>query len=124
MSLSGRDLGNAHPAMAAPDTVTEAVQLLAEQGYVEDYKLSRRGIVSPDHDEAHTADTAVVDHTFRFEGPSDPGDEAIVLGVSCPEWGSKGVIVAAYGPDADPEEAAVLVALTRGRSQVTPPQES
>ena len=101
--------------MAAPDTVTEAVEYLAEQGYVEDYKLSAKGIVAPDRGTAHAAATAVVDHTFRFEGPSDPGDESIVLGVRCPEWGTKGVIVAAYGPDADPEEAAVLVALTRGR---------
>ena len=102
--------------MPAPDTVTEAVAFLASEGYVEDYRLCHGGIESPDHDAPHPADNAVVDHTFRFEGPSDPGDEAIVLGVRCPEWGSKGVIVAAYGPDADPDEAAVLVALTRQRS--------
>ena len=30
----------------------------------------------------------------------------------------------AYGPDADPDEAALLTALTRGRPSVTPPQES
>jgi len=100
----------------SPDTVTEAVAFLAEEGYVEDYRLCSKGIVSAGHDTPHPTETAVVDHTFRFEGPSDPGDEAIVLGVRCPAWGSKGVIVSAYGPDADPEEAALLVALTRGRS--------
>ena len=110
--------------MAAPDTVTEAVQYLAEQGYVDDLKISRHGIVSSEHDGEHPTETAVVDHTFRFEGPSDPADEAIVLGVRCTEWNTKGVIVAAYGPDADPEEAAVLVALTRGRHGVTPAQDS
>ena len=110
--------------MPAPETVTEAVEYLAGEGYVDDLRLSRDGIVSRDHDAPHPPATAIVDHTFRFEGPSDPGDEAIVLGVQCPEWNSKGVIVAAYGPDSDPDEAAVLVALTRGRSGVPPSRET
>jgi hypothetical protein len=100
--------------MNAPDTVTEAVELLACEGYVDDYRLCADGIVSADHEAPHPTVRTIVDHQFRFEGPSDPGDEAIVLGVRCPEWGTKGVIVSAYGPDADPEEARVLVALTRG----------
>ena len=104
--------------MEAPDTVTEAVAFLAAEGYVDDYRLCSQGIVSADHDGPHPTAATVVDHTFRFEGPSDPGDEAIVLGVRCTEWGTKGVIVSAYGPDADPEEAAVLVELTRGRPEV------
>jgi hypothetical protein len=109
--------------MAAPDTVTEAVAFLADQGYVEDLRLCHGGLESRDHDAPHPAGAAVVDHTFRFEGPSDPADEAIVLGVRCTEWGTKGVIVAAYGPDMEPEEAELLLELTRGRSGVTPPQE-
>jgi hypothetical protein len=106
--------------MKAPDTVTEAVELLAAAGYVDDYRLCAKGIKAAGHDAPHPTGTAVVDYTFRFEGPSDPGDEAIVLGVRCTEWNSQGVIVAAYGPDADPEEAALLVALTRGHPDVTP----
>ena len=102
--------------MTTPDTVTEAVEFLSTQGYVDDYRLCDSGIVADDLQETHPIETAVVDFTFRFEGPSDPSDEAIVLGVSCPEWGRKGIVVSAYGPDADPEEAALLVALTRGRT--------
>jgi len=102
--------------MRTPDTVTEAVAFLATQGYVDDYRLCETGIVADDMHKAHPIETAVVDFTFRFEGPSDPGDEAIVLGVSCIEWGRKGIVVSAYGPDADPEEAALLVTLARGGS--------
>lgn len=99
--------------MDAPDTVTEAVAFLASQGYVDDYHLSPEGIVDANSRTTHPLQTATVDYTFRFEGDSDPGDEAIVLGVSCTEWGRKGVVVSAYGPDADPEHTALLVALTR-----------
>jgi hypothetical protein len=99
--------------MPTPDTVTEALALLAAEGYTEDFRLRAGGIGHADRAESHPVTTAVVDHTFRFEGPSDPADEAIVLGVRCPEWGCKGVIVSAFGPDAEPEQAELLVALTR-----------
>jgi hypothetical protein len=98
--------------MATPDTVSEAVAFLVEQGYVDDFRLCPEGIVD-DTGDAHPFASATVDFTFRFEGPSDPGDEAIVLGVHCTEWNRKGVVVSAYGPDADPEQTALLVALSR-----------
>jgi len=99
--------------MDAPDTVTEAVELLAALGYVDDYALSTEGIVDSGAGVLHPIASAVVDHTFRFEGDSDPGDEAIVLGVRCGA-GGKGVVVSAYGHDADPEHTALLLALTAG----------
>jgi hypothetical protein len=95
-----------------PDTVTEAVAFLASEGYVDDFQLDPDGVVDAASGATHVLATAVVDHTFRFEGPSDPGDEAIVLGVRCTACGRKGVVVSAYGPDTDPEHAALLVALT------------
>ncbi len=98
--------------MPTPDTVTEAVVFLASEGYVDDFRLCGEGILDPGTGAAHPVATATVDYTFRFEGPSDPGDQAIVLGVHCVGWGRKGVIVSAYGPDAEPETAALLVALT------------
>ncbi len=98
--------------MPTPDTVTEAVAFLASEGYVDDYRLCPEGIVDTATGAAHPVATATVDYTFRFEGPSDPGDEAIVLGVHCAGWGRRGVVVSAYGPDAEPETAAMLVALT------------
>lgn len=99
----------------APETVTDAVAWLNEHGYDEDLQVCGRGLTRAGQPSAHPAATAVVDHTFRFEGPTDPGDEAIVLGVRLPQWGVRGVVVAAYGPDVDPDEAAVLLALTRPR---------
>jgi len=96
-----------------PETVTEAVAFLASQGYVDDYQLCPDGILDTRGHRTHPADTATVDYTFRFEGPSDPGDSAIVLGVHCAEWARKGVIVSAYGADIEPETAAMLTALSR-----------
>ncbi|HEY2814364.1 MAG TPA: hypothetical protein VGJ03_12935 [Acidimicrobiales bacterium] len=96
-----------------PDTVTEAVQFLTKEGYRDEIRLVAGGLECDGVGGVHDAASAVVDYTFRFEGPSDPGDEAIVLGIDLPKWGRKGVLVSAFGPNADADEADVLRALTK-----------
>ena len=101
--------------MITPSTVTEAVVYLRGEGYTDDIEAQ----VKPDGNalacartgSAHTAAEAVVEHTFRFEGDSDPGDEAIVLGLSFPSAGIRGVLVSAYGPGADAATAEFLATL-------------
>jgi len=95
-----------------PETVTEAVQYLAERGYTDSFALAAEGLAGPGDEQIHALHDAVVDYQFRFEGDSDPGDEAIVLGISCAGV-QRGVLVSGFGPSADPEHAAILRALTR-----------
>jgi hypothetical protein len=49
--------------------------------------------------------------TYRYEGNTDPGDESVVFGIVCPDCGAKGIVVSAYGPDADPEVFDLLTRL-------------
>jgi hypothetical protein len=92
----------------APETVTDAVQLLEGEGYNAEFTLNGRAFRCGVCRHHHAPARLVIDRTFRFEGPSDPADEAIVLGVTCPDCGARGVIVSAYGPDAEPEYLALL----------------
>ena len=93
-----------------PETVTEAVQYLAERGYTDSFALAAEGLSGPGDEQLHDLHDAVVDYQFRFEGDSDPGDEAIVLGITC-SCAERGVLVSAFGPSADPAHAAILRAL-------------
>ena len=52
---------------------------------------------------------------YRFEGTSDPDDEMLVLGVSCPRCQARGVIVSAYGVDVDADQAEALRLLAAPR---------
>jgi len=92
----------------APETVTDAVQLLEAEGYDADFTLNGRAFRCEVCRHHHAPARLIIDRTYRFERPSDPGDEAIVLGVVCPDCGARGVIVSAYGPDAEPEYLALL----------------
>jgi hypothetical protein len=99
--------------MPAPETVTEAVAFLESEGYTEDITIKRAGLHCGASPEPQGVDDVIVDYTFRFEGPSDPADEAIVLGIRCPSVGIKGLLVSAFGPDTDPEHIDILVRLSR-----------
>ncbi|MGE3325206.1 MAG: phosphoribosylpyrophosphate synthetase [Acidimicrobiia bacterium] len=88
--------------MDVPDTVTEAVQFLQLEGFVNDFPLDGSGMRCGSCRHVHRPEELTIRYTFRFEGATDPADEAIVLGVVCPKCGAGGTIVSAYGVDADP----------------------
>jgi len=56
------------------------------------------------------AGAVTVEEIVRFEGVSDPGDEAILYALTGP-CGDRGVYVAAYGPDASPADVEAETAL-------------
>ena len=55
--------------------------------------------------------TVIVDAAYRFEGESDPDDEAAVFGLTCVECNVKGIYVVAYGPSMGADDAAVVARL-------------
>ncbi len=99
--------------MDAPESEAEALRLLAAAGYVGSFNLAGEHLVCSICSRPHEPARLVVQHTYRFEGNTDPGDEAIVLGLQCPDCGALGVVVSAYGPDADAELLAVLAHLAK-----------
>ncbi len=101
--LPGASQGMMKAVSDAPETVTEALRLLAVDGYVVDFNLVGTTMTCPQCRSVHDLDHAAIERQFRFEGASDPGDEAIVLGLRCADCGALGVFVSAFGPDADPE---------------------
>src|SRR6478736_4984600 len=97
--------------MESADTVTEAIALLEADGYRTDFSFSAGVANCGACGLGHEPNQLVVRHTFRFEGDTDPGDEAIVLGIECPACGVRGTVVSAYGPDASPEFLELLTQL-------------
>jgi hypothetical protein len=76
--------------------VLEAVRMLEADGYLASFTIDA-GLGCD-----HPFDALLAERVFRFEGPSDPDEEAIVLGVRCSVCATRGTIVSGYGPSADP----------------------
>jgi hypothetical protein len=97
-------------------TVTEEIERLRGHGYAADLGVTRDGQLRCSTCGAtHRAHDAVIESVARFEGPSNPDDQAIVFGLLCGACGARGVLVAAYGPTATAEEATVVTALSSSR---------
>ncbi len=97
--------------MHAPDTVTEALRLLRDDGYVADFELIDGAIRWEHRTNSCAVDAVVVERLFRFEGPSDPGDEMVVFGLYDPVTGARGALASGFGPSADPDMLDHLVGL-------------
>jgi hypothetical protein len=102
---------NPQPGQEAPDTVVEALAQLEADGFTESFRISQGNLHCDSKSEVQPIEFAVVDRFYRFEGASDPEDEAIVFGVTNPATGTRGTLVSGYGPSADPEEMDSLIIL-------------
>jgi hypothetical protein len=94
--------------------VTEALEALREDGYTVDYQLVDGALHAEGGNAPCPIDQAVVERFYRFEGPSDPGDQMIVFALCDPNTGVRGSLAAAYGVAADPDLYDHLTSQLRG----------
>ncbi len=94
--------GKPGPAEPIPfmNTLTERVNKAIKDGYTDSLKVTKQGLYSTAKDKTYGADEVRVIDFFRFEGQSDPADNAIMYVVETID-GAKGVLVDAYGAYAD-----------------------
>jgi hypothetical protein len=90
---------NQHPQFA---TVTETMAWLEQRGYTYDFNLDNDCISYDGGQKRLSPDEFNIDKIFRFEGPTDPGDENVIYAISSEEHGIKGVLMNAFGTYSDP----------------------
>lgn len=84
--------------------VAKALAELADKGFTIDFNVQESRIIN-------SPDEFQIVHVYRYEGDSDPGDEATVYGIKS-STGEKGVFVAGLSPFTDSSAAIVLNELT------------
>lgn len=93
-------------------SLLEALEALRADGYGTDYGVSAAGqVLCGGCGHGHDPSEVLIERTFRFEGDSNPDDESVLYALRCRRCDQRGVLVAAYGPSASAEEAAVVTAL-------------
>lgn len=81
-------------------SVIKALEELKTMGFTIDFNLLEEDIQShPEHYE--------ILHIYRYEGESNPDDEAIVYGIKS-NAGEKGVFVAGFSANSESEAAKIL----------------
>jgi hypothetical protein len=83
-------------------SLSGTINQLRAEGYTEDFNLQQQCIECRSGQYRIFHDEFVVDKFYRFEGDSDPADEAVVYAISSDKYGLKGVLVNGYGIYSEP----------------------
>ncbi len=78
-------------------TLSETLNRLRKEGYVEDFNLQQNCLECREGDFKVFTDEFKIDKYYRFEGESNPSDQSILYAISSDKHGIKGVLVNAYG---------------------------
>ncbi len=82
------------------DTVSEAVNDLVKRGYTHNFQVCEEGIECSILALILSPDDVEIKEVYRFEGNTDPADEAVVYAIASKD-GVKGVLVNGYGVSSD-----------------------
>lgn len=77
-------------------TLSDLVNKAAKKGYVANFNVKANGMLWDSKDQYYDPEEVSVDDFYRFEGESDPADNAILYLVSTAD-GNKGTLIDAYG---------------------------
>lgn len=82
--------------MKKKDTLSETMNALRDQGYVDDLNLLDDQIENSTKSKKYPIEEFEVDHYFRFEGMANPADNSILYAITTKD-GHKGMLVDGYG---------------------------
>jgi hypothetical protein len=83
-------------------TLSKVMTVLRERGYTEDFNLRQDYIEGPEGKCFMYPEDFSIDKVYRFEGDSDPADQAILYAISSEKFSVKGVLVDGYGGSSEP----------------------
>ncbi len=86
-------------------TVSEALAELRQKGFTVDFNLEENCIVC--NNDKFNPDEFDIVEVYRYEGDTDPADEATVYGIES-KSGVKGVLVTGYGISGDSMSTELL----------------
>ncbi|HEY6956445.1 MAG TPA: hemerythrin domain-containing protein [Flavisolibacter sp.] len=99
-------------------TLSQTIEGLKKEGYTMDFNISQECLTCHKSNTVLSPDEFEIDSVYRFEGDSNPDDEAVVYAISSSKYGVKGTLVNAYGPYAD-EASDALVQKLHQRCQIS-----
>jgi hypothetical protein len=83
------------------ESLREALDRLAAAGYRDDFRATSSGLGARLAGTVFSPESMVIEEFVRFEGESDPGEEAIVFALRSEADGTRGTYTVAYGPGMD-----------------------
>ena len=90
------------------ETLSAVVNRLSAAGYVDDFRAETDGLRAVAAGCIHHPESLTIDEVVRFEGLTNPDDEAVVFALRCGTHGTKGTYVTSYGPQMSALDAEMV----------------
>lgn len=91
-----------------PESMAEALKRLSALGFRHSLRAKDGKLCDRATGEAHEPESLTIAETLRFEGDSDPDEQAILFAVRRPDGRPFGVYSSAFGPAMAAEDVAVV----------------
>ena len=93
------------------------VDRLTKAGYSDTFRGEEGGVRALRAGHVHSPEDLVVESIDRFEGISDPEDEAMVLAIRCPVDGCRGTYTVPYGKNMSPVDGDLIARIPDARKR-------
>lgn len=87
---------NENNSMPYMKSLAICVNRITTDGYTEDFKITEQGLQSLNKQKNYSPDQIRIVNFFRFEGMSNPDDNAVLYIIETAD-GTKGTLIDAYG---------------------------
>ncbi len=94
--------------MQSFDTLSEAMNVLREQGFTYDFNLAFDQIICESKGLCLNPNQFEIMQVFRFEEMTNPSDSAILYAIESKDHGIKGMLVTPYGAYAEEVDTVML----------------
>jgi len=91
-------------------TLASCINSLTVKGYDTQFKVVKAGLQSLTTDKIYRPEDVKITNFYRFEGESDPGDNAILYAIET-VTGERGTLTDAYGVYSDSQISAFIHAI-------------
>jgi len=101
---------NENNSMPYMKSLATCLQKMVKEGYTEDFQITEHGLESLHKHNRYRPEQIQILNFFRFEGQSDPDDNAILYVIETND-GTKGTLIDAYGVYNDPKVSKFMRAV-------------
>jgi hypothetical protein len=91
------------------------IDRLTKAGYLDTFRAEKGGVCALHAGHLHAPEDLVVESIDRFEGISDPSDEAMVMALRCSVDGCRGTYTVPYGKNMPAIDAEMVARLPDAR---------
>ena len=91
-----------------PETLSDAIQRLADRGFTHDLRAQQGRLRDLATGESYDPDLLEIDEFVRFEGESDPDEQAVLFALCSSRGEPLGTYSAVFGAAMPPEDGEVV----------------